>query len=340
MGYKVAVLDLPARRVNLLLAVFVWTCLVTGVTSWAIGTNWARPVTVFHGISGLGLLVLAPVKLTRSVRSGMRRRRPTRWLSVLFGVMVTATVVLGLLHATGLWFGVGYWTALWTHVLLAFSLIPLFLWHLGSRPIRPRATDVDRRALVTGGAVVGVAAATYGAQELVVEAVGLAGRDRRFTGSHEVASHDPSAMPSVSWINDEAPATPDAEWHLTLLGEAVDLDSLRRRARPVVAALDCTGGWFSEQSWDVVSVAELLEGRSARSIRIVSATGYERLFPFGDAEHLHLAVGYEGESLRRRHGGPIRIVAPARRGPWWVKWVTRVDLTDRPWWFQFPFPLS
>jgi hypothetical protein len=340
MGYKVAVLDLPARRVNLLLAVLVSLCLVTGVTSWAIGTGWARLVTAIHGISGLGLLVLAPAKLSRSVRSGMRKRRPTRWLSVLFGVMITATVILGLLHATGLWYGVGYWTALWTHVLVAFSLIPIFVWHLTSRPVRPRAADLDRRTLVTGGAVVGIAAATYGAQELAVSAVGLAGRDRRFTGSHEIASHDPSAMPSVSWIDDNVPTTPDEQWQLTLWGGQVGVDMLHDRARPVVATLDCTGGWFSEQSWDAVPLANLLDGRSARSIRVRSATGYERLFPFGDADDLHLAVGYGGEPLRRRHGGPVRVAAPGRRGPWWVKWVTRVDLTDRPWWLQFPFPLS
>lgn len=333
-------LGLPARRVNVLLAVLVATCLVTGLTSWAVGTEWVRMLTVAHGVSGIGLLVLAPAKLSRSVSPGMRRRRPTRWLSVFLGLMIVATVGLGVLHATGLWFGVGYWSALWTHVLVGFALTPLFVWHMASRPIRPRRADLDRRTLLTGGIVVGLASVSYGVQELVVAAAGLAGRDRRFTGSHEVGSHDPGTMPSVSWIDDDAPKTPEGEWTLMLGGNPVDIDRLRAMARPVVATLDCTGGWFSEQQWDAVPLVDLFAGESARSIRVVSATGFDRLFPFGDADSLHLAVGYGGEPLRRRHGAPVRLVAPGRRGPWWVKWVDRVELTDRPWWLQFPFPLT
>ena len=325
---------------NLLLAVLVTLCLVTGLLSWAMGTGWVRIVTVVHAICGLGLVVLAPAKMKRSVRVGMRRRRVTRWLSLVFAVMVVATVVLGFLHATGLWFGVGYWSALWTHLLLAFALIPLLVWHVTSRPVRPRATDLDRRALVSGGAVLGVSALAYGTQELVVGVSGLAGSDRRFTGSHEIASFEPAAMPSVSWVDDKAPSTPADEWSLSILDRPADLDELRRAARPVVAALDCTGGWYSEQSWDCVPLADLLEGESARSICVVSTTGYQRLYPFGDAGHLHLATGYGDEPLRRRHGAPVRLVASGRRGPWWVKWVERVELTDRPWWLQFPFPLT
>ena len=144
---------LSARQVNLLLAVLIGVCLLTGLGSWAVGTSTARLVTVAHGVSGLGLLVLAPAKLRHSVRAGMRRGRPSRWLSTAFGAMVSATVLLGMLHATGLWFGIGYWSALWTHFLLAFALIPLLVWHVTSRPIRPRRADLDRRALVSGGAV-------------------------------------------------------------------------------------------------------------------------------------------------------------------------------------------
>jgi DMSO/TMAO reductase YedYZ molybdopterin-dependent catalytic subunit len=36
----------------------------------------------------------------------------------------------------------------------------------------------------------------------------------------------------------------------------------------------------------------------------------------------------------------VRLVAPGRRGFWWVKWVTRVEVVDAPWWLQSPFPLQ
>src|SRR4029453_11895231 len=107
----------------------------------------------------------APANLRGSVRAGFRRGRPSRWLSAAFGVLVLATIALGILHATGLWYGVGYRTALWTPELFPFAPPPLFLWHLASRPVRPRRADVTRRAVLGGGVALGVAAAAYAVQQ-------------------------------------------------------------------------------------------------------------------------------------------------------------------------------
>jgi hypothetical protein len=323
-----------------MLAGAVAVLVATGLLSWAMGTGWSRPVTAVHGIAGLSLLVLAPLKIRGSVRPGLRRRRPDRWLSVLLGVMVVVTVALGLLHASGLWYGVGQWSALWTHVLVAVLSLPLVLWHVSARPTRPRRTDLDRRTLLGGAVVVGVAGVVYAAMEGVVRVAGLAGGERRFTGSHEVGSFDPVRMPTVQWFDDSAPDTPVDEWELTVAGQPVTLASLRAAARPIEADLDCTGGWWSRQAWDGVALADLLPDPGAPSIEVRSATGYSRLLPAGDAADLYLAVGYNGEPLRRGHGAPVRLVAPGRRGPWWVKWVTAVEPSDRPWWLQFPFPIT
>jgi hypothetical protein len=294
-----------------------------------------------HRLAGLGLLVLAPAKVRGSVAAGFRRGRPTRWLSAAFGVLVLATIGLGILHATGLWYGVGYWTALWTHELFAFALIPLFVWHLASRPVRPRPADLDRRAVLGGGLALGAAAAAYLAQQGAATAGGLAGERRRFTGSHEVASHDPAAMPTVVWLDDRRPRdTAAAGWPLVVAGRPTTVAALRARARPVVARLDCTGGWWSEQSWDAVPLRELLGDMVERSVRVRSSTGYDRFFSRHELDDLYLAVGYEGEPLRPGHGAPVRLVAPGRRGYWWVKWVTSVEPDDRPAWFQLPLPLA
>ena len=40
------------------------------------------------------------------------------------------------------------------------------------------------------------------------------------------------------------------------------------------------------------------------------------------------------------HGFPARLVAPGRRGFWWVKWVDRIELQTTPWWWQPPFPVT
>ena len=325
---------LTSRRVDLLLAVAVTVSAATGLASWAIGTGWARWVTIVHALAGLSLLALAPAKMQGSVRTGLKRRRATRWLSMLLGALVVATVVMGVLHATGLWHGVGYWSALWTHVLLAALLAPLVIWHIVSRPGRPRVTDLDRRALAGGGVALAAAGAVYAIQQLAV------GDNRRFTGSHEIASFNPSEMPTTMWLNDRTPRVPASDWDLTVAGEPVALDDIRTRTRPVQADLDCTGGWWSRQSWDAVPLIELMPELDQPTLEIISLTGYSRLFPARDAPNLYLAVGYNGELLRRGHGAPVRLVAPGRRGFWWVKWVSRVDPVDRPWWLQLPFPLE
>jgi hypothetical protein len=327
--------------VDVLLELLLLGAVTSGLVSWAMGTGWSKVATVVHALCGFGVVGLAAAKVRGSVRVGLRRRRPSRWLSVLFGGLVVATISLGVLHATGQWFGVGYWSALWTHVLLAFVLIPLYVWHVLSRPDRPRLADLDRRAVLRGGVVLAAGAAAYGVQEAAVRAAGLAGGDRRFTGSHEAGSFAPDRMPTVSWIDDAVPASTDpAGWRLDVLGDPVDVRRLADRSRPVTATVDCTGGWWSTQAWDAVPLRDLLGDRSARSVAVTSSTGYSRLFPYADVDDLYLAIGYGGEPLRPGHGAPVRLVAPGRRGPWWVKWVTSVRFDDRPWWLQTPFPLE
>lgn len=332
---------LTARQVDVVLEVLIGLAALSGLVSWLVGTPWSRVVTAAHGVSGLTLILLLPAKGRGSVRTGLRRRRPSRWLSVVLAGLLVTTLVLGVLHSTGLWFGVGPWSALWTHVLAAAAVLVATVWHVGSRPSRPRVTDLDRRAVLHATATLAAGAALYGVQEVAVRRLGLAGGSRRFTGSHEVGSFAPDRMPTVSWINDAAPAATSPEtWPLVIGGRPLSIGRLREQARPLVATLDCTGGWFSAQTWDAIALSTVLDPGSGRSVRVRSSTGYERRFPLRDLDQLHLAVGYGGEPLRPGHGAPVRLIAPGRRGPWWVKWVTKVEVDDRPWWWQLPLPLA
>ncbi len=337
---------MTSRQVDVVLGLLLAASVTTGVASWLVSTSVARPVVMLHAVFGLTILLLAPLKVRGSVRTGLRRHRATRLLSIAYGLMVVAAVGLGAAHALGLWFGVGYWSALWTHLLFGFVAVPLTAWHVLSRPARPNVTDLNRRALLTSAAVTAAAAGLLGVQEVAARRLGLAGASRAGTGSHEVASFDPKAMPVVSWIDDQIPPLEVDSWPLRIFGQSVDLDDIAPLTVPMRAILDCTGGWFSEQEWHVVSLADIVAAYttsvpdSTRSVMVRSATGYSRLFPLSAAASLYLATGYGDQALRAGHGAPLRVVAPGRRGPWWIKWVTEIELSSRPGWAQLPLPVD
>ena len=171
MRTAVGLVRLTGRQVNLWLAIAIVALFVTGLTSWAVGSGWVRWWTFSHAVFGLLVVVLAPLKISTSVRTGMKRARPSREMSIAFGVLVLVTIALGLAHASGAWTGVGTWSPLWTHVLLGFVLLLPFGWHITSRPVRPKRTDLDRRFVVGGSLALGVAAVAATTTEVAIDAI-------------------------------------------------------------------------------------------------------------------------------------------------------------------------
>jgi hypothetical protein len=316
----------------------------SGAVLYALGTGWARWAAVAHCAFGLGLLVLSPWKRVVAAR-GLGRDRPGRGLSILFAVLTVVVIATGVGHSTGWLRTLGPITALQVHVTAALTLVPLTLWHVVARRVRWRRTDLSRRRLLQASAVTAGSLAAFGAVEGIVRVVGAPGRTRRFTGSFERGSFDPGSMPATQWLDDRPPELDPATWRVTAFEHGSpagtwSIDDLAAQVEPVQATLDCTGGWYSTQRWDAVPLHALLAASGGRSIAVRSATGYVRRFPAADAPQLWLAVGAGGEPLLTGHGAPVRLVAPGRRGFWWVKWVTSIHVDDTPWWWQPPFPLT
>jgi DMSO/TMAO reductase YedYZ molybdopterin-dependent catalytic subunit len=147
-------------------------------------------------------------------------------------------------------------------------------------------------------------------------------------------------MPVSSWMFDSVPAIDAGGWALRLPGGAMTYEQLADENDRVTATLDCTGGFYSTQAWAGVRLDRLLGKQPGRSIRVVSATGYDRRFPIEEAPRLLLATRFGDQALDAGHGFPARLVAPDRRGFWWVKWVVRIEVDDEPYWLQSPFPLQ
>jgi DMSO/TMAO reductase YedYZ molybdopterin-dependent catalytic subunit len=332
------------RRTNLALLAFLAGAFVTGALAFAIGAEWVGWIVIAHGLAGLGILVLTPWKSTISTR-GLRRHPQGAWVSIGLAAAVVLTIATGLVHSTGLLVSLGPVTAMQVHVGAAFASVALAAGHVLARKTVPRRTDLSRRNLLQGGVVLGGAAAGFALVEGLVHATSLPGSDRRATGSYERGSGRPREMPVTQWLNDGVPTIDLEAWTLRVAdarGEhSFGYEELSGHRGTVRAILDCTGGWFAEQEWEGVALADLLaiDDRAA-SIEIGSVTGYARRLPVADASELLLATRVGGGPLSAGHGAPVRLVAPGRRGFWWVKWVDRVALSETPWWWQLPFPAA
>lgn len=330
-----------ARRVNLALLCLLALAFVSGWAAFAVSDWTARLVLVAHSAVGLGLLLLVPWKSVIA-RRGLARARPGRGVSVALVVVLAVSLVAGLLHFAGLpWWG-PVLTAMDFHVGAAVVAVPLVIWHVVRRPVALRATDLSRRALLRSGVLLGAAAGTYGVGEVALRAARLPGAARALTGSYEIGSFRPDLMPVSSWTLDPVLSIDPAAWRLTVGGRLLAFDEIDRFGDPVRAVLDCTGGFWSEQDWSGARLSRLMDPQAlagARSVRVVSATGYERRFDVRDLDRLLLATRAGGAPLSAGHGAPARLVVPGARGFWWVKWVVRVEADPMPAWWQSPFPI-
>jgi DMSO/TMAO reductase YedYZ molybdopterin-dependent catalytic subunit len=332
----------PGRQTNQALLVVLLFAFGTGIATVAIGSPDGTWVAIGHGICGMAVVLLIPWK-SRVVRSGLRRARLSRWLSLLLAVLALLSLIAGLGYATGLMRSIAGQPGLWVHIAVALTLVPLVVWHVWARGIRPRRTDLSRRTLLRAGLLAAGAAGLYAADQAVTSVLGLPGARRRFTGSYETASFQPEAMPSNSWLLDAIPAIDPGLWRLTIkdrqgsrelmLAELTGFDSWVR------ATLDCTSGWYSQQDWTGVPLGTLLHPEpGTQSVYVHSVTGYWVRFPIHDLDQLLLATQVGGAPLAADHGFPVRLVAPGRRGYWWVKWVDRIEAQTTPSWWQPLFP--
>jgi len=323
------------RRTNLALLVVLAAAALTGGLAFAAGTAGpARLATLGHGLFGLAVVLLTPWKTVI-----VRRAPSLRVTSLILLFLIVICVASGLVEVFG-GYGVWYLTPIQVHVGSALLAVPLFVWHvLGHRRQRLRRIDLSRRTLLRSGLLAAGVGTTYAALEGLGGLAGSASASRIATGSHEGPA---DRAPATIWLFDTVPLLrPD---HRVLIaGSSFAVADLAARSTTITARLDCTSGWYADGTWTAVQLADLLprdELAVAVSIEVRSVTGYRRRFPVEEAGSLWLATSYEGQPLQAGHGAPVRLVAPHRRGFWWVKWVAAVQLSDVPAWGQSPFPLQ
>ncbi len=320
-----------------MLGLLVAAGVLTGAAANTIGVNWPLDLIQVHAGAALAILLLAPWKYV-VIRRGLgsnRRGRGRKALSLALLAFVLVTIGSGLLHSTGGVDRVGPLTLMQIHVGAAIGALLTVAAHFAGHHVRPRRTDPDRRALLRLGALGAGAAVTTAAWDT------WGATDRRFSGSIRQ-----DRLLVTSWFDDGVQRIDQADWRVRVGPAGFDLAGLLALPQErFTAVLDCTSGWYGSGQWDGVRLSALFEAAGVRddgwrSVEVRSATGYARWFGPGTLDDLWLVTAVDGRPLTYGHGFPARLVAPGRRGFWWVKWVTSIQPSARPPWAQSVFPLS
>ena len=342
---------MKAPWANIALLIFLLTLAVSGYLGLVSGYAGAEWRLWLHGIAAYGLIILFVWKGQIILDAYRRKKRWTReriaFSAMLF--LLLLTVLLGLLWTFNGPIYIGGFSLVSLHIYLALPMMLLLVWHVRRMKFIFKVKGTLGRRLFLGTAVSTIAGVLLGrVVRTGQEAAGLAGAGRRFTGSYEQGSFS-GVFPAVSWILDDPPPVNPDDWALRVEGAVArpfTLTYAQLLALPAVkqdALLDCTGGWYTVQSWEgvplktVLDQAELLD--AAASITIEAISGYRRRFALSQIDRMLLAYRVDQAALAHRHGAPLRLVIPGRRGFEWVKWVAfvRVNTTSAIW--QSPLPL-
>ena len=335
---------------NTLLLAFLVLDLVSGYLGLTSGSEDRALYMQLHRIAGYAILITLVWKTVNVVRS-MKWPRPAsaRTASIALSALLLICLATGIAWSMVGPYGWWIFSGVSWHIYIGAAVVPLLVWHIWYM-VRgfPIGFWADRRFFLQTAGALAVGLVAWQATEGIARAANLSGQSRRFTGSYRARDFSGNDFPRVSWLNDSPDPIDPGLWRLKVFGASrrtlsMSYEDLTSESE-TTATIDCTGGWHSTQIWRGVSLGALIEGvepsDDARSVIVRSTTGYYRKFPLDAAERFVLATQVTEETLSHGHGFPLRLVAPGRRGFEWVKWVTEIEVSERPHWWQPPLPIQ
>lgn len=295
----------------------------------------------------VGLAARAAIRTGQAVNNRLVPAAGTAGLTWVVAVALTGEVVLATGPAVG---------------AAAVVALAQALDHFGG-PVTPISSK-RRRALSTTGVALGAALLGYAAGErrspqttgndapsLPTETVDVADLQRKLAVAQD-ASLDLAGMdPLVSErfyevdINSIDPDLSAGDWSLSITGAVeeeltVDYDELQSmQAQNRFVTLRCVGEQLNGHKmdtalWTGVPVASLLDEAGVESgcdcVMLRAEDGYYEEFPIEALRRGVLAYGMNGKVLPRGHGYPVRALVPGHWGEINVKWLTEIEVLERP----------
>jgi DMSO/TMAO reductase YedYZ molybdopterin-dependent catalytic subunit len=113
-------------------------------------------------------------------------------------------------------------------------------------------------------------------------------------------------------------------------------DVLARDTYSKVVTLHCVEGWDATILWEGVRIDDLMQAAGVQDDAVIAifhaADGYTSSLPVAFLRDKQILLAYKmnGVTLPPERGFPFQVVAEAKWGYKWVKWVTRIELSNDP----------
>jgi hypothetical protein len=111
-------------------------------------------------------------------------------------------------------------------------------------------------------------------------------------------------------------------------------DILKLPAYQKVVTLNCVEGWSVKVLWEGVLIKDLLKNITvkpeAKTVIFYAADGYSTSFPLDYilTNNIMMASKMNGVVLPAERGFPFQLVAEQKWGYKWIKWITKMELSD------------
>jgi DMSO/TMAO reductase YedYZ molybdopterin-dependent catalytic subunit len=118
---------------------------------------------------------------------------------------------------------------------------------------------------------------------------------------------------------------------------ALSYEQVRERdSYSKVVTLHCVEGWDATILWEGVLLDDLFKEAQVQDSAVIAifhaADGYTSSLPVAYLKDKQILLAYKmnGEDVPRERGFPFVVVAEAKWGYKWVKWVTEIELSNDP----------